>query len=272
MIEIILCTVFLCFLVSSVCVGSGIGSIAVCVITVGLFAIKRLNGKLFNLDKKKLAILYSCGFIAMIIVALLGTMTSVKHKAEIYNDGLKNVAKLIEKEHPEEVYDLLVEVEEKYGKSKDVILARIAALLQEGEYEKALEEASYYPDKHSKEYYSVMETIHLCLDSTVSEELEEIYLLAANDCPDWADMQINAGIVQYERENYRAAEYYFLRAYEIDSNNGMALYFQGITQYELREYQKSLSCFAKAYEAGVENYVIASMQEYIDKILEEVKA
>ena len=62
------------------------------------------------------------------------------------------------------------------------------------------------------------------------------------------------------------------RFYEIDSNNGMALYFQGITQYELREYQKSLSCFAKAYEAGVENYVIASMQEYIDKILEEVKA
>ena len=270
MIEIILIVVFLCSLISFAFAGGGFGSIAVCIISVGLLAIRIASGKILHLDKKILVVIHIVCFALMCVFVLPDGGTDTDHRASVYDESIKQTMQLIEKEKPEDTYVILEDLEETYGTTEAIVLTRVAALIEEEEYKTALEELDKFPDKHVEEYYLALETIYLGLDTEGDELLKEMYLQAANDCSDWFDMQINAGIVQLENENYRSAEYYFLRAYEIDENNGMALYFQGITQYELREYSKSLTCFAMAYKAGVEDFVIASMQEYIQKIIEEV--
>lgn len=270
MIEIILIVIFLCMLISVAFAGGGLGSIAVCIISAGLLVIRIASGKFLHLDKKILVVIHMVCFAMMCFFGLTDGGTDTVHRAGIYDESIKQTMQLIEKEKPEDTYVILEDLEESYGTTEAIVLTRVAALIEEEEYETALEELEKFPDKHAEEYYLAMETIYLGLDTEGEELLKEMYLQAANDCLDWFDMQINAGIVQLENENYRSAEYYFLRAYEIDENNGMALYFQGITQFELREYSKCLTCFAMAYEAGVEDFVIASMQEYMQKIKEEV--
>lgn len=270
MIDMLLVVICFCFLISLLCAGGGGWSLIICAVCIAMFALRRGLIRKLELEKMKERWIYIAG-IALIVICIIGdTVVVPSNEMTNYSKGLEKVAKLLQIEKTEEIYVILDELEEKYGATEAIIINRVAALLQDCEYEKALEETQRYPDKHTGEYYTMCEAIYISLGEKGEEPLKELYLQGAKDWPDWLDMQIYAGIVQLEREEYSSAEYFFSRAYEIDNKQGMTLYLLGITQYELREYDKCIKCFAMAYEAGVEDYVAVSMQEYMQKILEEV--
>lgn len=270
MIEIILLIIFLCFLINVLCVGGGVGSIGICLTCVALLIFRLIVSKKTDIDRKKLFAVYVGSLLVMAVCIIWESRDTTEYITESYTVGLSQAMEQLEKEEFEEAYNSLREVEEAYGTTEAVIAARIAILLQEEEYESALKEIKQYPEKYSYEYYTMLETIYLGMGEEKEEELWDMYLVAARDWPTWQEMQMKAGFVQYERANYQAAEYFFLRVYEMNEENGMALYFLGITEYELQQYSLCLECFAKAYDAGVTDTMIASMQEYIKKILEEV--
>lgn len=270
MIEIILLIIFLCFLINVLCVGGGLGSVGICFICVALLVFRFIVNKKSDMDRKKLFFVYAGSFLVIAACIIWESKDTTEYITESYETGISQTVELLEKEEFEEAYNSLHEVEETYGKTEAVMAARIAILLQEEEYESALKEIKQYPEKHSYEYYTMLETIYLGMGEEKEEELWDMYLEAARDWPTWQEIQLKAGMVQYERANYQAAEYFFLRVYEMDQEDSLALYFLGITEYELQKYSLCLECFAKSYEAGATDDMIASMQEYIHKILEEV--
>lgn len=270
MIEIILLIIFLCFLMNVLCVGGGLGSIGICFICAALLVFRFIINKKSVINRKILFFVYIGSFLVMAVCILWESKDTTEYITESYETGISQTMELLEKEDFEEAYSSLQKVEDAYGKTEAVIAARVAILLQEDEYESALKELKQYPEKHSYEYYTMLETIYLGIGEEKEEALWDMYLEAARDWPTWQEIQLKAGMVQYERANYEAAEYFFLRVYEIDPEDSLALYFLGITEYELQKYSLCLECFAKSYEAGATDDMIASMQEYIHKILEEV--
>lgn len=254
-------TVFLCFLMDLILVGLNFFSILGC---LGMAAVCIL----WFLGKRDRKI-----FVLGIIIAVVGLLGSCFREREsyiqTYRSEIERANVYLEKEKTEEALALLDELELNYGKREETVMIRMICHLVDGDYDKALAVAKDYPNRTTQEYYSVMEDIYKELEESGEENLNVLYLEAAEKYPNWLHMQLSAGMVQLKQKQYNSAKNYFERAYYLDYENGMAPYLLGLTSYYMGDYRNCLFYYNEALEKGVSDEIKEAILNQVTIVRED---
>lgn len=244
---IILLTVFLCVLVETILLGWNFWGIFVCLIIIAAVLLRFLGKR-----QKWISVLT----VVLIVAGVLGVCLSEQDSyVQTYGNELNRVNVLIDKEKTEEALEILDDLEEDYGLRDEIVMARITCHFHDGDYDEALEVAQTYPNKDSQEYYSTIKEIYKEMEEDGKENLDNLYLEAANKWPNWLEMQLSAGMVQLERKEYSSAQKYFERAYYLDYENGMSAYLLGMTAYYMGDYKNCLFYYNDALKRGVSDEI-----------------
>ena len=255
MLNILLFTIGLCFVIQMILVGGYLFGIGACVVIVALIILGFL--------KKRAKWMTAIG-IVLIAVCMIG-VTSEKRENYIsnYGDELKNIEALIDECETKQALERLFALEEKYGMTEDIILQKTYCYYTDSNFENAITVMKEYPHKKSKSYFNTMEMIYKGMEQDGKEELHDLYVEAATEWPSWLEMQLSAGLAKLERAEYKAAEYYFQKSYYLDYENGMASYFLGVTAYYQGNYKECLRYYNQALEKGVSDEVKDSIASQI---------
>lgn len=243
MLIIILISIFVCALLHMILLGWSFLGVLACVAAVAYMV-------LWFLKRKEKWIGAVC--VAVAVVGLFGICFTKRDSYILeYGSEMQQVNRYMDKYLTEEALDILEELEEDYGLTDEIIMARVMCCMIDREPEEALEWSKSYSGKTEKEYYSMMESIYKELDEDGEKPLQDLYIEAAKNWPNWLEMQMSAGMVQLERKEYSSAMYYFRRAYNLDVNSGMPSYLLGMTCYYMGDYKNCLFFYNLALEKGV---------------------
>ena len=220
------------------------------------------HGKLV-LKKERLVL----GGLALVLVVSFGFqhMKYVENGFLNYQHLLQKFDEFLEEELPEDAQAVLDEAAEIYGADKNsqhIRKAQLAIYLDR--YEEAEEYLNLFNHKDLKEYYLLLEEVYNNLGKI--DELNQMYIEAADVHPEWEYVWSKAGIVHLEQGNYQAAHYYLKQAYEIAGNDGMAPYRLGLLYYAVGEDLACMECFAEALNRGVSDETKASMVSYLEEM------
>lgn len=247
MMIIIFVAIFLCLLVEMVLLGWNLFGVLACLASVAVVVLHFLG--------KRAKWISAVGML-LVVIGVVGICFKDRDSyIYTYSDEISKANSYMMQDKTDEAYDILEELEEDYGQTEDIILIRSICLYIDGDYEDALEVVQLLPNKTSKEYYSLMEEIYKELGKEYKENLNALYVEAANTWPSWLEMQLSAGLVKFENKEYASAKYYFSRARVLDYKAGMPSYLLGMTSYYLGNYKDCLLYYNEALEKGVTDEV-----------------
>ncbi len=204
--------------------------------------------------------------VAAILVVQIG-LSGDKGGLKDYGDRLAKVISYLEEGEYKDAAKELEDMQEIFGDSDATYILSAVHNLETGDLLAAKEDYRQIKNKSQRLYYSLGEQIYKNeTEGDTTEYLYELYIDAADEFPDWERMQFWAGVTQFERKNYKAAEYYLLTAYNLNSTNPSTLYYLGAVAFTNGDNEAA----KKYFDAAITNGANETICSYIAWYLQEM--
>jgi len=188
------------------------------------------------LNQKRVALI-SFVSLCLVVFIISGFTGTAEHGRAKSVSALREVDSLLDKGNAEKALERLSEIKNEGGHYEDnteVCLREFRAyrlLLNEEEAARALGRCEYYKDVR---YYMALASTQL--QAGEQKDALNTYKKAAAMYPRHHEAQLKAGYLCFIRGEYSRAEFYLLRACEIDARDPHSLFFLGSVKYEQKEY------------------------------------
>ncbi|MCR5093809.1 MAG: hypothetical protein K6B72_07540 [Lachnospiraceae bacterium] len=160
----------------------------------------------------------------------------------------------------------LKKLEKDFGESDATISLHVLYCLLDDDPEGAQEYLDAFRT-HGKEYYMRKELYYIFdTENDTTDDLQRLYLEAAEELPDWEYAQRMAGISQFDRENYISAGYYLTASLELEPTQPDSLYYLGAIAFKNQEYDQAVSYFQRSMDNGAGEMIRSWILWHLDQM------
>lgn len=161
-------------------------------------------------------------------------------------------------------------LEEEYGKTDSTLGIHALYCMMTGARDEAYGYLGSFSDRSSILYYTRLEQYYRTdAERDRLNDLYYMYDMMVQDHPEWDYAQRMAGVTQFEKKNYKGADYFLTAALELNENDFVSLYYLGASAYEQGNFEESRACFAEAVEKGATGELLSWIAWYEERMGEK---
>jgi len=239
-------------------------SIVLCAIGTVSIVVRLVLRK--KLKQKRVALIsfVSLFVIVLVVSGFTGTMERDRAKSV---SAFNEVDNLLDKGQAEKALERLSEIKTEGGHYDDNTAIRLREfrayrlLSRESDAVRALERCAYYKDVR---YYMALASTQL--KAGEQKKALDTYTEAAALYPRYHETQLKAGYLCFIRGAYTRAEFYLLRACEIDPKDPHSLFFLGSVKYMQEKYPEAEGYLQRVLKLKIDETMKKDVQDLLASI------
>lgn len=220
--------------------------------------------------KKLFACAFGAGLVVALIIAMMTPSATIDGTATEYGARMEKAVAYIEKGKLESAKEELDYLREHFPQTDSLKTVEVLYFLGAGNVEEARQTVDYFENRTSRGYYEIKEMCMFADAENYSDyDFCNLYREAADNNPDWAYANLNAGICLMNLDEFQRAEYYLRIAYDCGELTYDIPYYLGLICCEQGRMEEGIDFFEESYYLGAPEECVQVMQYFLSKSKEE---